>query len=204
VSDLPALLGLPPGARVLMLGTGDFALEGALVAAIEQPVTRSAAGIEVDAATFDAVVVGREAAGDASLRRALLIAAANAVKPGGLVAVEFPNRRPLLSLLLLAYEGLTEPLPAADGVSLDGARSLCRGAGLTHLTCLVSLPSLADPKVVLPLDSPPAAAFHFRPPFFVETFRRRCFRRVLGLLTASGALPSLSPTFTVVASREAA
>ena len=204
MNHLSALLGLAPGARVLILGTGDLDLEAALMAAVEAPVTRSAAGIEVEAGTFDLVALGPEAAGAPSLRRALLIAAAQAVKPGGLVAVEFPNRRPFLSRLLLAYEGLTESKPAPGGLGLETAQALCRGAGLGRQTSLLSLPSLADPKVVLPLDSPPAAAFHFRPPFFVETFRRRCLRRVLRLLTASGSLPSLSPTFAILASREAA
>jgi hypothetical protein len=202
VNHLAALLGLAPGARVLILGAADLDLEAALMAAIEVPVTRSAAGIEVEAGAFDLVALGREAAGTPSLRRALLIAAAHAVKPSGLVAVEFPNRTPFLSPLLLAYEGLTERNPAAGGLSLDAARALCRSTGLGRQTSFLSLPSLADPKVVLPLDSPPAAAFHFRPPFFVETFRRRCLRRCLGLLAASGSLPSLSPTFAILATRD--
>jgi hypothetical protein len=204
MSHLAALLGLAPGARVLVLGPGDLDLEAALTAAIEAPAARSAAGIEVEAGTFDLVAVGREAASDRSLRRALLAAAQRAVKPGGLVAAEFPNRMPILSPLLLAYEGLTEPAPHAGGVSLEAAQSLCRGVGFGSMASFLSLPSLADPKVVLPLDSPPAAAFHFRPPFFVETFRRRCLRRTLGLLTAAGSLPSMSPTFAILAIREAA
>ena len=204
MNHLGALLGLAPGSKVLILGTGDLDLEAALMAVAEGPVTRSAAGIEVEAGTFDLVAIGREAAGAPSLRRALLIAAANAVKPGGLVAVEFPNRMPFLSPLLLAYEGLTEPTSAAGGLSLDAAQALCRSTGLGRQTTLLSLPSLADPKVVLPLDSPPAAAFHFRPPFFVETFRRRMLRRVLRFLAASGSLPRLSPTFAILATREVA
>jgi hypothetical protein len=204
MNHLAALLGLAPKTRVLMLGAGDLDLEAALVAAIEAPTERSAAGIEVEAGTFDLVAIGREGAANRSLRRALLAAAARAVRPGGLVAIEFPNRLPLLSPLLLAYEGLTEVPSAQGGLSLETAQNLCRAVGLTQLTSFLSLPSLADPKVVLPLDSPPAAAFHFRPPFFVETFRRRCLRRTLGLLTASGSLSRMSPTFAVLASREAA
>jgi hypothetical protein len=120
------------------------------------------------------------------------------------VAAEFPNRLPLWSPLLMAYEGLTESTPSAGGIRLEAAQNLCRAVGLGQMTSLLSLPSLADPKVVLPLDSPPAAAFHFRPPFFVETFRRRCLRRALGLVAASGSLASMSPTYTILASREAA
>jgi hypothetical protein len=204
MNHLGALLGLGPGARVLILGGGDLDLEAALVGATDVPAARSAAGIEIEAGVFDLVAVGREAAADPSLRRARLAAAARAVKPGGLVAVEFPNRRPFLSPLLLSYEGLTETPPATGGMSLEAAQSLLRGVGLTQTTSFLSLPSLADPKVVLPLDSPPAAAFHFRPPFFVETFRRRCLRRVLGMIAAAGSLPSMSPTFAILASREAA
>ena len=60
MNHLSALLGLAPKTRVLILGTGDLDLEAALMAAIEAPVERSAAGIEVEAQTFDLVALGGE------------------------------------------------------------------------------------------------------------------------------------------------
>ncbi len=118
----------------------------------------------------------------------------------GTVALEIANPRPLLVPFLLAYEGLQAPAPAQGGPDLQAVVALCRAAGLTRIASYTSLPGLADPRLVLPLASPAAAAFHFRPPFFPETFRRRALRRALGALAARGGLAALSPAFTVLAS----
>ena len=63
--------------------------------------------------------------------------------------------------------------------------------------------SLADPRVVLPLDSAPALSYHYETPFYVESWRRRLLRAVLSLLARTGLLKSFSPGFTLFATQEA-
>ena len=202
MSNLGHLLGLAPGGSALFLGPPAPALEAALGAALGGGAfARSADGRDLPARAFATVVIGGE--GAAPRLAELLAAAARTVRPQGTVALELRNPQPIFVPLLLAYEGLaapaSQPAPARGGPGLRAATALCRAAGLTRSAAYLSLPGLADPRLVLPLDSPAAAAFHFHPPFFPETFRRRVLRRALGTLAARGGLAAMSPAFTLLA-----
>jgi hypothetical protein len=200
MTNLAHLLGLAPGSSAVLLGPPAPALAAALTAALAGGrLAESAAGRGLADQSCDAAVIGGEAAADPRLGE-LLAAAARAVRPDGTVALELPNPRQVFVPLLLAYEGVAAPTPARSGPDRAQAAALCRAAGLTRVTAFLSLPGLADPRLVLPLDSPAAAAFHFRPPFFPESCRRRLLRRALGALAARGGLAALSPAFTLLAS----
>jgi hypothetical protein len=204
MTNLAHLLGLAPGGSALFLGPPGQALEAALARSVGGGrLSRSSDGRGLPARAFEAVVIGAESAAGEPRLADLVGAAAHAVTARGTVALELPNRFPVLAPMLFAYEGLPAP-PAAGGrpggPGLRAVKGLCRAAGLTRVACYLSLPDLADPRLLLPLDSPPAAAFHFRPPFFPETFRRRALRGALGGLAAGGGLPAASPAFTLLAS----
>ncbi len=196
-------MGLVPGDRVLMLGEGDLELETSLSIGIAGPVDRSAAGLDVAADSYDLVAISRETAMDRRRRRTILQAAARAVTRKGMVIGEFPNLLGHFSRPLLVYEGLTSmPVSTRGGISYGGCRRLWQGAGLARLSGFLCLPSLADPRVVLPLDSGPALSFHFRAPFFIETRQRRLLRQILSATARAGCLKSLSPGFALLATRE--
>lgn len=201
MSALVSLLGLAPGNRVLILGEGDVELEASLVLGSGSPVERSLDGDGVSPASCDVVAIGRETTADRRGRAALLAVAARAVKPRGVVAVEFPNCMAALTPLLLAFEGLSEAPNGRGGVTYGGARELLHEAGFKRVAGFMSLPSLADPRILLPLDSHRALAFHFRAPFFAESPRRRLVRQALGFLAGIGWLPALSPSFCLIAAR---
>jgi hypothetical protein len=121
-----------------------------------------------------------------------------------MVIAEFPNCLGQLARPLLMFEGLASlPMPTRGGTTFGGSRRLARGAGFNRLTSFLCLPSMADPRIVLPLDSAPALSYHFRQPFYVESKRRRLLRRALLAAAKSGLLRSLTPGFTLFATREA-
>jgi hypothetical protein len=186
---------------VLILGEGDVELEASFVLGSGSPVERSPNGSDVPPASYDVVAIGGEATADRRGRAALLEAAARAVKPRGVVAVEFPNCMAAFAPLLLAYEGLSEAPNGRGGVTYGGAREVLHEAGFKRVAGFMSLPSLADPRVLLPLDSSRALAFHFRAPFFAESPRRRLVRQGLGFLAGIGWLPALSPSYCMIAAR---
>jgi hypothetical protein len=189
---------------VLLLGEGDLELETSLSIGIEGPVDRSATGLDVDAESYHLVALSREASTDRRRRRGMLRAAARAVTARGMVIAEFPNLMGRAARPLLMFEGLASlPVVTRGGTTFGGARRLVRGAGLRRMSGFLCLPSLADPRIVLPLDSPPALSYHFREPFFIETRRRRLMRRALELGAKAGLLGTVSPGFTLFATREA-
>lgn len=187
-----------------MLGEGDLELETSLSIGIAGPVDRSAAGLDVAAGTYDLVAISREAMLDRRRRRAMLSAASRAVTARGMVIAELPNLLGHLARPLLRFEGLSAlPMATRGGTTFGGCRRLARGAGLHRLTSFLCLPSMADPRIVLPLDSAPALSYHFRQPFYIESPRRRLMRRALLAAAKSGLLRSLTPGFTLFATREA-
>ncbi len=200
MSPLEAILGLTSESRVLVLGDGDLVLESAL-AHHGGGIIHSRDGGGLAPACADVAVIGRAAAADPGSRRALIASAARALAPGGVLAIEVPNRLAALALPLLAYEGIDLPRDAHGGLAYRAARRLVRANGFPHVSGFICLPSLADPRLLLPLDSRHAAAFHFRPPFFPETARRRLLRRVLGALAWSGVISWLAPAFGLIATR---
>lgn len=201
MSALGTLLGLAPASRVLVLGAGDLELEAALTHPALSEITRSPDGHGIPRASADVVVMGRGPAAVPALRRPLVAAATRALVPGGVFAAEFPNRLAGLSAPLLAHENVhTEPA-ARGGLGYGAARRLLFGAGFVQVSGFICLPSLSDPQVILPLESRHALAFHFRPPFFPESGRRRILRQFLRAASAGGFLPALAPAFGLVATR---
>jgi hypothetical protein len=141
---------------------------------------------------------------DRRRRRAMLSAAARAVTARGMVIAEFPNLLGQLARPLLVFEGLGSlPVATRGGTTFGGCHRVAHGAGFDRRTSFLCLPSLADPRIVLPLDSAPALAYHFRQPFYVESRRRRLLRRVLLSASKLGLLKSFSPGFALFATREA-
>jgi hypothetical protein len=200
MSALGTLLGLTPATRLLVLGPPDLALEATL-AHPASDLTRSTDGRGVPRATIDVAVMGRSAAAAPATRRSLIAAAARALAPGGVFAAEFPNRLAALSAPLLVHEQVPLASDARGGLSYGGARRLVLAAGFAQVSGFICLPSLADPEVLLPLDSRPALAFHFQPPFFTESRPRRILRRLLLAAADGGLLPALAPSFCLVATR---
>jgi len=201
MSALGTLLGLTPATRILLLGSADLGLEAALAHPVGSDLTRSADGRGVPRATIDVAVLGRAAAALPATRRALIAAAARALAPGGVFAAEFPNRLAALSAPLLAHEAVPLAPDARGGLTYGGARRLVLAAGFPVVSGYICLPGLADPEVLLPLDSRPALAFHFQPPFFPESRPRQILRRLLEAAASSGLLPTMAPSFCLVATR---
>jgi hypothetical protein len=195
-------VGLLPGDRVLLIGDGDLELETSLSVAIGGPVDRSADGHSLPEATYALVALSREVTHDRRRRQALVEAAVPALAPRGTLIAEYPNLLAPLSRPLLAYEGLgAMSVATRGGTTYGGSRGSLRRAGLRRLTSCICLPSLADPRIVLPLDSGPALSYHYQPPFFEETWRRRLLRSVLRHAARSGVLRSLPPGYALFASR---
>jgi hypothetical protein len=201
MSALATLLGQTPASRILVLGLDDLVLEAALARPAGSEITRSADGRGVPRASADIVVMGRGAAAVASTRRSLVAAAARALIPGGVFAAEFPSRWAALSGPFLAYENVRTRTSGLGGLGYGAARRLVERAGFARVSGFICLPSLADPHVILPLESRPALVFHFEPPFYPESFPRRILRRCLGAAAAGGLMPLLAPSFGLLATR---
>ncbi|MGD8394526.1 MAG: hypothetical protein PVF43_03500 [Candidatus Eiseniibacteriota bacterium] len=195
-------MGLLPGDRVLLLGDGDLELETSLSVSIGGPVDRSADGHHVPESAYALVALSREVTGDRQRRQALAEAAGRALAPHGMLIAEFPSLLAPLARPLLAYEGLGSiSVTGRGGTTYGGARGSLRRAGFARLTSCICLPSLADPRIVLPLDSSGALSYHYQPPFFEETWRRRLLRGALRQAARAGVLRVLSPGYVLLASR---
>jgi hypothetical protein len=201
MSTLSAILGLDPSTRILILGEGDIVLEAALSRAGGGDVQHSRDGRDVARASADVAVLARGCAADPRVRSLALAAAHRGLIPGGVLAAEFPSTTAVLSRLLLTYEGV-DIAPDAEGGRLYGqVRRLVRRAGFAPVSGFICLPSLAEPHIMLPLDSRRASAFHFEPPFFIESGQRCVARTLLAGLARLGLLPWLAPQFTIIATR---
>jgi len=196
------MLGLTSADPVLLLGEGDAELEEALAVGKSAVVERSAAGLDVAAGHYKVVAVTRDVARDGGRRHSLIRAAARALQGGGTLALEVPNLLSRLAHPLLVFEGLSpEPFIHSGGTTYAALRLLLRKEGFERQSGFLCLPGLADPRVILPLDSNRALASHYRAPFYVESGRRKLVRRTLGVAARLGLHRVTSPSFVILATR---
>ncbi len=198
------LLGLTAELPVLILGDGDGELEQSLAEATHGRVTLSVRGTDATSEAAQVAVLSRGVVKNADDLGVWLGHAHRALAPRGVVMAEVPGRHARFAQLMLTYEGLLERGEArAAGLSYGAVETVARQAGFARVSRYLSLPHMADPRVLLPLDSKPALAAHYAEPFYVESRKRSALRRALATAARLGVLRQCVHKFTIVATKGA-